>query len=432
MPDPWLLENPIVAMDPLLHLPEDPEALEVLYRTDPDGFGRALDVAYRATPDSPILQVWRARLSYVAPRKTGPVGPGLPFVLTIALATAALVRLPELLLGAEWYYPRFAPTIVILGLCAYFWRRTGEPRLLAGGLGLTVVVATYLALLPADAQASPGQLVYSDSVTMALLHLPVVLWAFLGLVFTGTAWRDPEARIGFVRYNGELLILGVLVGLGGLVFSGLTVALFSLVAENIEELYFENVGLMGAVGVPVVATYLYDAVFHRRTGIPSVLARVFAPLFLVMSTVYLVVAFAGGQNPFLDREFLITCNGLLLVVLGITGFAIVERDPEAPTGLPDYVTIGLAGVTLLINAIALAAIVFRLASYGFTPNRVVVLGANLVIMVHLARICWTYLRVVRGQLRVADLRRVATSYLPVYGAWAAIVAFLLPLLFRFG
>jgi len=124
-------------------------------------------------------------------------------------------------------------------------------------------------------------------------------------------------------------------------------------------------------------------------------------------------------------------NGLLLVVLCITVFSIVERDKDSSTGLIDYINIALAAVTLLINAIALSAILFRLASFGFTPNRVIVLGANLIIMVHLARMCWAYFRVVRGRAGFTGMRWVVTSYLPVYGAWAAVVAFLLPLAFWF-
>ena len=256
-------------------------------------------------------------------------------------------------------------------------------------------------------------------------------WGVLGLAFTGSAWRDTDARIRFIRYNGEMVILVALVGLGGMVFSGLTVALFEMVMKDSAEQYFENIGIFGVAAVPVVATYLYDVVFRRRTGIPAVLARVFAPLFLAMSTIYLGVAFLGGQNPFLDRSFLITCNGLLLVVLAITVFSIVERDADSPTGIVDTINVALAGVTLVINAIALSAIVFRLASYGFTPNRVAVLGVNLVIMVHLARICWSYLGVVRGRASFATMRPVVAGYLPVYAVWAALVTFLLPVVFRF-
>jgi hypothetical protein len=181
----------------------------------------------------------------------------------------------------------------------------------------------------------------------------------------------------------------------------------------------------------VGATYLFDAVFNRRTAIAPVLARVFAPLFLVMVVIYLIVTFVEGENPFIDRDSLITFNGLLLLVLGISVFSLVERNGESDVGLIDYVTLALVGVTLLIDAIALSAILFRLVSFGFTPNRVTVLGANVIVLVHLVWICVTYIGLVRRKAGFAAMDRVIANYLPVYAAWAAIVAFLLPVVFGF-
>ena len=100
-------------------------------------------------------------------------------------------------------------------------------------------------------------------------------------------------------------------------------------------------------------------------------------------------------------------------------------------GLADYVNLGLVGVTLLINAIALSAILFRLASYGFTPNRVTVLGANLVIFIHLVWIGRTYLKLAAGKVEFDVMERVIGRYIPVYAAWAAFVTFGLPLFFQY-
>lgn len=404
----------------LIELLDDPATLEALYRQDPDSFRDAFNEASRSAPDSPTIRVWAARLAYREPART--VGGGrLWSAIGLALTAGALVRIPALWLGEEWYYPRLAPSLVLLSLAAYFWLENRDRGQLIAGLVLAATVVGYTALLPGS----------TDSVVMALLHLPILAWAFLGCVFTGAGWRDPEPRIRFLRYNGELLILGSLVALGGIVFSGITVALFELISTNSEEWYARNVGVVGAAAVPVAATYLYDVVFRRRTGIASVLARVFAPLFLIMTATYLAVGFLGGGNPFLDRSFLITFNGLLLVVLGMTVFSIAERGEQAEVGWIDYVNVALVGVTLLIDLIALSAILFRLTSYGLTPNRVVVLGANLIVMTHLAWIGRASIRFIRGIGGPAAVRRAVAGYLPVYAAWAALVAFALPLVFRF-
>ena len=76
--------------------------------------------------------------------------------------------------------------------------------------------------------------------------------------------------------------------------------------------------------------------------------------------------------------------------------------------------IGLVSVTLAIDVIALAAILFRLTSYGFTPNRVAVLGANLLAFGHLAGILWHYVGFIRSKSDLDHLDRWIVRYIPAY------------------
>jgi len=407
--------------DRILELLDDPPGLEALYREDPEAFRESLGEATRVEPGSVALRIWQARLEPGATAHGAAWRRTLWRSIAIAVIFGALIRLPAIRLEAEWYYSRLGPSWAIMALAAYFWLERLDMRRLVLGLSLSLAAAAYVRLLPG----------FSDSTVMALIHLPIVFWAFLGLAFTEGSWRNADARIRFVRYNGELLVLGSLVALGGIVFSGLTIALFQMVAKGAEKWYVDNVAVFGAVAVPVAGTYLYDAVFNRRTGIAPVLARVFSPLFLLMAVIYLIAAFAGGKNPFIDRSFLITCNGLLLVVLGISVFSIVERPSASRLQAIDHVNLALVIVTILIDAIALSAILFRIASFGFTPNRFVVVGANLVILAHLALICRSQIAVIRRRAGFSEMQRIVADYLPVYCAWAAVVAFLLPVIFRF-
>jgi ABC-type multidrug transport system fused ATPase/permease subunit len=404
--------------DQILERLDDPIALETLYRESPRAFHRALMKAREARPDEIVLRVWEARLAD-GERTASGLRALIP-AIAIALCCALLVRLPAVWLGAGWYYPRFAPMWILLGLAFYFWLERRDRSRLIAGLLLAAFVSAFASLLPGS----------TDSVVMALIHLPILFWVFLGFVFTGSSWRETEPRIRFLRYNGELLILGSLVALGGIVFSAITVALFDRISDGAEDWYFANIGVMGAAAVPIAGTYLYDKVFRRHTGIPSVLARVFAPLFLAMTVIYLLTAFLSGQNPFVDRSFLITVNGLLVMVLGMAVLSIAERGGDEEVRWVDAVYLALLMVTLLIDLLALSAIVFRLASYGFTPNRVVVLGANVAILVHLILVCHAHLGFVRGTAGLEGSRRAAAGFLPAYAAWAMIVCFVLPFIFR--
>ena len=97
----------------------------------------------------------------------------------------------------------------------------------------------------------------------------------------------------------------------------------------------------------------------------------------------------------------------------------------------DWMNIGLVAVTLAIDAVALAAILVRVSSYGFSPNRLAVLGANLLVFVHLAGILHHYLQFVRRNRSFGDLEKWIAGYLPAYTAWSLVVMLGFPLAFRF-
>ena len=86
-------------------------------------------------------------------------------------------------------------------------------------------------------------------------------------------------------------------------------------------------------------------------------------------------------------------------------------------------------MTIIINGIALSAILFRISEWGLTPNRAAVLGSNVLILVNLLLVTWQLFRVLSKKAEIHAVGKVIGYYLPVYGVWAAIVTFLFPYLF---
>ena len=86
---------------------------------------------------------------------------------------------------------------------------------------------------------------------------------------------------------------------------------------------------------------------------------------------------------------------------------------------------------LLVDALALWAILARISEFGFTPNRVAALGENLILVVNLGWSAVLYARFLRRRAEFAPLERWQTAYLPVYAVWAWVVVVLFPLVFGF-
>jgi hypothetical protein len=79
----------------------------------------------------------------------------------------------------------------------------------------------------------------------------------------------------------------------------------------------------------------------------------------------------------------------------------------------------------------LTAMLARIAEFGYSPNKIAALGLNLLLLVHLLRAAWLAVGFLRGRLPFAAVERWQTRYLPVYGAWAAVVVVVFPPAFGF-
>ena len=90
-------------------------------------------------------------------------------------------------------------------------------------------------------------------------------------------------------------------------------------------------------------------------------------------------------------------NGILLGVLAVTIFSIVESDSDEKKSISDYINFALIVLALIIDTVALSAIVFRLSSYGITPNRLAVLGVNILIWANLIWIMFSYMRFLQNK-----------------------------------
>ena len=202
--------------------------------------------------------------------------------------------------------------------------------------------------------------------------------------------------------------------------------LFYMINLDISEFYFTNIVLFGVASVSILTIYLVDLNLNIVRNIAPLIAKLFGPLVLITLFVFILTVILTGQNPFIDREFLFVFNIILLIVLAISVFSIIESSDRRFTNL---INLALISIALLIDLFALSAILFRLGSFGLTPNRCAVLGINLIIGFHLSKILFSYIKYYRTKKEIGIVHKAITDYLPLYGIWSLIVIFVFPLLF---
>ncbi|NMN95809.1 permease prefix domain 1-containing protein [Antrihabitans stalactiti] len=345
-------------------------------------------------------------------------------VLVLAFAAGLAVKIGTTLIDDEATAARNISLFVLPFLAAYFaWKRQMNWRAAATLLIPVALVAIVLNAFPFAHEGATE--------ILAAIHAPIALWFVVGVAYVGGEWRSDRRRMDFVRFTGEWFVYLVLLGLGGGVLTGLTVAGFDAVGMNIEGVIGDWIAPFGAAGAVIVAAWLVEAKQNVVENIAPVLTRVFTPLTVVMLLALLVALATTGSVVDVDRNLLIQMDLILVLVLGLLLYAISARDPSTPPGIFDWLQVVLVISALAVDAVMLVAMLTRIAEFGFTPNKTVALGMNLVLLVNLAWSARLGLGFVRGRRGFGEVERWQTRYLPIYGLWAAVVVVAMPPIFDF-
>jgi hypothetical protein len=411
--------------DEILSNLDNPAQLEKLYRADKQRFKREFNSIYPDSKDQTLLRFWNERLNFVNEDISWGTRQDFIFVIVASLLAGLIAKLPAFFpINEEFFYTRNIGFIVFPILSAYFaWKNKFSVGKIALIAGMTLAGIIFINAFP-DVKKS-------DTLTLSCIHLLLFLWSILGFVFVGDQRNNSEKRLGYLRYNGDLVVMTTLILLAGAILTGITIGLFSLIGFQIEKFYFDYVGIFGLAAAPIVGTYLTRTNPQLVGKVSPVIAKIFSPLVLVMLVVYLSAIIYSGKDPYNDREFLIIFNALLIGVMAIIFFSIAETSKTNQSRLEILVLFLLSIVTIIVNGIALSAIVFRISEWGITPNRAAVLGSNVLILINFLLVTAQLFKVLSRKAGLADVGRAIAFYLPIYGLWTIIVTFIFPLIFGF-
>jgi hypothetical protein len=405
---------------------DNPRQLEKLYRANRLHFKREFVTLYPQLQGTPLADYWHERLNYEPDTAhRAETRRDLLFLVVLGLVVGTLAKLPEILgLNEEFFYSRNVGFLVFPALAAYFARKNNLGRrqlaLLVGTFAGTLL---YINLLPNNPK--------SDTLVLACMHLMLFLWAVTGFSFVGSAAAQSDRRLGYLRFNGDLIVICTVIMISGGLMTAITINLFTLIDLKIEDFYFKYIVIFGLPSVPLLGTYLIQTIPQLVQKVSPVIARLFSPVVLVMLLVYLGAIVFSGKDPYTDRDFLIIFNLLLVGVMALIFFSIAESHQSPRHRAEILVLFLLSAVTVLVNGIALSAILFRISECGLTPNRAAVLGSNLLILINLLIVVFQLFKVLTRDSELPRVGKAIADYLPVYLVWAAVVTFLFPLLFGF-
>ena len=390
---------------------DDPEALERLFRSaanagDRDAFTQELAKICAENPSDRFFSAWAYRLD-IRPIAQTPGGTetvdsnprrwaiAIIVSLCLGLVYAAFV---DLKLAGAWYWIGWAPAgaLAVLSYLDLVDDRAERHRF----YGLAALGAIGLALLTA--------LFFWDAIgdirILVALHLPFLVWAAVGASVTFGHPEPARQFFGYIVKSVEVLLTACVYLSAGMIFTGLSIGIFSILGIQPPERLLSWVAAWGIGFIPVVAlASVYESStqpISQGAGlgpgrILRVVARLILPLALGVLIVYLGFIPAHFWRPFQEREVLIVYNVTVLAMIALLTYVVPGPDETIRVKTSGALRAGVLGaciLTLLLNVYALAAMLSRTVNSGLTPNRQAGLGWNAATLLILAILIWTLLR----------------------------------------
>ena len=376
-------------------------------------------------------RLWRQLV--LTPTESTPAGSlpsrwDLPVALGLGLLAGLAARMPYGLIGAaasQTFYQRNLVFLVLPFLGVYLAARS-DSRSRSGLVTLFTIFLASALLVNLYPSYPPEQ-----TLVLTTVHLPVALIVCVGIAHLGQRWRSLVAWMDWVRFVGEAAIYYMLVALVGGGVTALVVQIFRAVGlTNIDAVLGWLIPVCAA-GAVLVCAWLVERKKSVMENMAPVLTAVFTPILTLALLSFLVVVIASGHLVDLGREVLISFDALLIVVAALVLFTVSARRPESPRQALDWLQLVLIMAAVAVDLLMLWAMSGRLVEYGTSPNKWAALGCNLLLLAHLAGSGWKYVGVLAWNRPSWGLERWQCLALPVFGAWAGVVALVFPPLFGF-
>lgn len=415
---------------------KNPEALEKLYREDKSGFTDSFSELFPEVKDLPLAQFWQIRLQGEILSEsneedlsdTQNITPGgkfnIIYTVIAGLVCGTIFKIPQIfgINSQNFITDNIAFTVLPALALFYLLKFEAERKKYIIIFSSVLAGVLYMNLLPWQ----DG----SQTRILSAVHFSFIMWVVLGAAYMNFDITSRNARMQFLKRNGDTFVLSGVIICAGMLLTMLTVAMFGVIKVRIDNILGDYVVVYGLASAPLVANFMIESSPKIINKVAPFISKLFTPLMLIVMTGFLIALIFFAKDPFNNREELIVFNVLLGAIIAVVVFTF-SGNSENHRSVYNKILLLLSIEAMIINSIALSAIVYRLFSFGVSPNRIAVLGANLLLFSNLILITVKLIQFIRNKAAAENVESCMTVMLPYYAVWAVIVAVLMPVFFWF-
>ncbi|ASJ22223.1 hypothetical protein BHAMNSH16_11480 [Brachyspira hampsonii] len=269
----------------------------------------------------------------------------------------------------------------------------------------------------------------------------IIFFIILALSYNGFQVLNSKSISEFFTFSADISIFaGLIAGIVSTVFGIFAIIVIFLIKDIIDILDNEIIIKLIVLSISFFTSlfpFLVYTVYRKiKTNISIYLSRILMPFSLLFIFILLILLLMPDISPYDNRVSFILYNIMLAVIVLNMFFVRIDYKSSIFT---KAVYLILPIITIIFDILVLTSSLYRLIEYGISPNKITLIGTNLVMLGNLIFITFFNIKSILiifkkpdsipniKEITIGDTKSV--FYIYIYGAWAFIVCFIIPILF---
>ena len=283
--------------------------------------------------------------------------------------------------------------------------------------------------------------VYSQFYYIKYVFSVIIFFIIIALSYNGFKVLNSKTISEFFTFSADISIFAALIAsVVSTVFGIFTAIVIFLIKDifNIldEEIILKLILLSISFLTSIFPFLVYTVYRKMKTNISIYLSRILMPFSLLFIFILLLLLLMPDIRPYDNRVTFVLYNIMLAVI--VLNMFFVRADYKSSI-FTKALYIVLPIIAILFDILVLTSSLYRLAEYGITPNKITLIGTNLVMLGNLVFITFfnikSILMIFKKTDSISNIKDITIGdsksvlYIYVYVGWAFIVCFILPLFY---
>lgn len=269
----------------------------------------------------------------------------------------------------------------------------------------------------------------------------IIFFIIIALSYNGFQVLNSKTISEFFTFSADISIFAVLIA--GIVstvfgiFAAIVIFLIQDIISSLDEKIIFKLILLSISFLSSIFPFLVYIVYkNMKTNISIYLSRILMPFSLLFIFILLILLLMPDIRPYDNRASFILYNIMLAIIVLNMFFIRIDYKSSIFT---KAVYLILPIIAIIFDILVLTSSLYRLIEYGISPNKITLIGTNLVMLGNLIFITFFNIKSILiifkksddipniKEITIGDTKSVFYIYL--YGIWAFIACFIIPVLF---